>query len=336
MSRHLYHAFGAWIESAIELPWLAGTERPMGFAPADVTLHVRDVALQPRCDAPAFRSRTVMPDGAPFMTAHPLEAGLLLQFTDGFSFVVGDDRIDIAMSDAAQRHAVQLQLLGPVMAYWAERRGALALHASAVVMGDAAIAFTANSRGGKSTLAASFVQAGAALLSDDILPCRVDGATVIAQSGFPSMRLWPTEAGHFIGDFSDLDFVHPAIDKRRADVREGVFGRFHAAPAPLACIYLPMRRETEAGAPRIEITPLSRGEALVELARLSFAMRLSQVTQPPAARLDLTAQIARAVAVKRLSYPSGYEHLAAVRDAVIDDVQTFHQQIGIQPAERKS
>lgn len=317
---HLYRAFGAWIESAIELPWLAGTERPLGFAPADMTLYVRDAALHAQSAAtPTFRSRTVTADGTPFLTAHPLEDGLLLQFAEGFNFVVGDERIDIGMSDAAQRHAVQMQLLGPVMAYWAERRGALALHASAVVMEDAAIAFTANSRGGKSTLAASFVQAGAALLSDDILPCHIEGMQVIAQPGFPSMRLWPAEAAQFIGDLSNLDFVHPAIDKRRADVGQGVFGRYHDAPARLACIYLPMRREHEAGVPCIEITQFSRGEALVELARLSFVARLAQVVQPQVVRLDLIAQIARNVAVKRLSYPSGYEHLPQVREAVMDD-----------------
>lgn len=321
---HLYRAFGAWIESEIAFSWLASTERPLGFAPADVTLCLDD-AIPSAADLQAnaslvYRSRTLMADGEPFLIAYRLGDAILLQFNGGYVFSVGDQRIGVRMTDPAQHHDVQTQLLGAVLAFWHEQRGAQALHASAVVLNGVAIAFTANSRAGKSTLAASFVHAGAALLSDDIVPCRIAGAQVIALPGFPSMRLWPAEAGHFIGDFSQLDFVHPEIDKRRADVGQGDFGIFHDAPAPLACIYVPERYDDDAGVPRIKIAHMSRSEALVELARLAFVMRLTQNTQSPGARLDVLAHIARAVQMKRLRYPSGYAHLPAVRDAVMKDL----------------
>jgi hypothetical protein len=320
---HLYHAFGAWIESAIELPWLAATERPVGFAPADVTLCHNDAipsAKELQSTAPlVYRSRHTLPDGEPMLIAHRHEDGIVMQFGEGFRFAIHDDWIGVHMTDPAQHHDVQLQLLGPVLAFWQEQRGALALHASAIVVHGVALSFTANSRAGKSTLAAAFVQAGASLLSDDILPCKVEGARVVALPGFPSMRLWPAEAGHFIGDLSGLDFVHHGIDKRRADVGDGVLGQFHDAPTPLACIYVPERHD-DAGSPRIEITQLGRSEAMVELARLSFVARLTQAAQSPGAHFDLLAHIARMVPVKRLRYPSGYAHLPAVRAAVLEDM----------------
>ncbi len=325
MSTHLYRAFGAWIESAIAFPWLAGTEQPAGYAPADLAIVENKAtphALRAQdAGAPLYRSGWLMPTGEPFMIAYRLNDCDLLQFHEGFSFAIRDDSIEVELTDPSQHHQAQMQLLGPVMAYWLERGGALALHASAIVMDGVALAFTANSRGGKSTLAASFVEAGAAMLTDDILPCRLDGATVAGSPGFPSMRMWPAEAERFVGHYRDLDLVHPAIDKRRTDVGEGAFGRYHDAIAPLAGIYQPMRRDPENGPPRIEITPLSRAEALVELSRMSFMGRLARTAFHPDDRLELVAQIARRAPVKRLSYPSGYEHLPAVREAVLNDAR---------------
>jgi hypothetical protein len=320
---HLYRAFGVWIESTLELPWLASAARPGGFAPADVKVGINAEGLRSLDGLdPIFTSRWTMPNGEPFMRIYRRGQEHVLRFYDGMSFVVRDDAIDAILPDAgepAQRHQAQIWLLGPVVAFWLERRGALALHASAVVADGVAVAFTANSRGGKSTLAASFVKAGAALLTDDILPCRVEGGRVIGQPGFPGMRLWPAEAERFVGDIESLDIVHPALDKRRTDVGEGDFGRFHDAPMPLACIYQPVRRDAEAGPPRIEITPLSRRDTLVALARMSFMGRMATSVFDPAERMELLAQLAQRVPVRQLSYPSGYEHLPAVREAVMQD-----------------
>ncbi len=323
VNTHLYRAFGAWLQSALPLPWLAGVEHPIGFAPADVTINIDAEASRAHAGLqPFYISRWTMPNGEPFLRMHRRGHDEVLRFYDDICFVVRDDAIDVAWTEpdeASKLHQAQIWLLGPVMAYWLERRGALALHGSAVVMDGIAMAFTANSRGGKSTLAASFVQAGAALLTDDILPCRVEGGWVIGQPGFPGMRLWPSEAERFVGDIGALDLVHPALDKRRADVGNGAFGQFHDAPAPLSCIYQPERRDAEAGPPRIEITPLNKREALVALARMSFMGRMATAAFDANARLDLLSQLAHHVPVKRLSYPSGYEHLPSVRDAVMAD-----------------
>jgi hypothetical protein len=324
---HLYRAFGAWLQSALALPWLAGVEHPIGHAPADVTIRINPEASRAHAGLdPFFTSRWTMPNGEPFLRLHRRGQDVTLRFYDDICFVVRDDAIDVAWpepDEAPKRHQAQIWLLGPVMAYWLERGGALALHASAVVMNGVAVAFAANSRGGKSTLAASFVQAGAALLTDDILPCRMEGERAISQPGFPGMRLWPAEAERFVGDIDDLDLVHPALDKRRADVGEGAFGRFHDAPAPVACIYLPARREEEAGPPRIEISPLNKRKALVELARMSFMGRMATAAFDPNARLDVLTNMAHHMTLKRLSYPSGHEHLPAVRAAVLADAAKY-------------
>jgi hypothetical protein len=86
-----------------------------------------------------------------------------------------------------------------------------------------------------------------------------------------------------------------------------------------------VRRDAEAGPPRIEITPLRRRDALVELARMSFMGRMANSVLDPAARMDLLAQLSRLVSVRQLSYPSGYEHLPAVREAVMADAHAVAQ-----------
>lgn len=331
MNTHLYRAYGTWIESAIDLPWLAATERPAGYARPELMIglaHSNDV---PDAQEPMYRSAWRTPSGEHFMLAYRLGDCDLLQFPGAFSFTICDNYIEVDLVDPVQRAQVQVQLLGPVLAYWLERRGALALHASAVVIDDVGVAFTTNSRGGKSTLAASFVQAGAALLTDDVLPCQIEGSTVIGNPGFPSMRMWPSEAERFVGNHRILELVHPAFDKRRTNVGDGAFGDFYDLPAPLACIYQPLRRENEDGPARIEITPLSRREALIELTRMSFVARLAHAALNQNERIDLLARIARLVPVKRLSYPSGYEHLPCVHEAVLNDArETLSQSISTQ------
>lgn len=325
MNMHLYRAFGFWIESALELPWLAGVESMTRSVSADVKIKVDAGALNAHAGIdPYYTSRWMMPDGEPFLRAYRRGHDEVWRFHDGVCFVMQHDAIDVAWPDAdpkLQAHQAQIWLLGPVMAFWVERRGELALHASAIVIDGVAVAFAASSRGGKSTLAASFVQAGASLLTDDILPCSVEGGRAIGQPGFPGMRLWPAEAERFVGNVDSLDLVHPSMDKRRTDVGAGAFGRFHASSEPIACLYLPARREEEAGPPHIDITPINKREALVELGRMSFMGLMAQSVFNASARMDMLARLAQTLTVKRLSYPSGYAHLPAVREAILCDAR---------------
>ena len=57
------------------------------------------------------------------------------------------------------------------------------------------------------------------------------------------MRMWPDEAQHFLGHYRDLEIVHPQLDKRRVVVGSEGFGTFCAEARPLACIYIPERRD---------------------------------------------------------------------------------------------
>ncbi len=196
------------------------------------------------------------------------------------------------------------------MSYWFERRGLPTLHASAVAVNGRAVAFLSRHGGGKTGLAAALVQAGCPLLTDDLLVLEEREERWEARPAYPEMRMWPDEAAHFAGPPESLPLVQADSEKRRVAIGDGAFGSFLDASTPLACIYLASRRpETDGG---VEIQPVSRSEALIELVRHSFSPRLVEAAGLQPARLDRLARLVRAVPVRRLVYPSGFDRLPEV------------------------
>jgi hypothetical protein len=216
---------------------------------------------------------------------------------------------------------VGVHLLGTVLAFWLERARMPALHASAVVLGGKAVAFLSTNGGGKSCLAASFLQAGAPLLTDDVLPVEETApGEFVGRPGYPCMRLWPDEAAHFLGAYEHLPLVVPGVTKRRVAIGEG-FGLFHNAPVPIGCFYLPERRPAEDPDPEVRITPLSRAEGLLRLLGQSFLAALVEPLGIAGERLPRLGRLVCRVPVRRLSYPAGLEHLPRVRRAILEDLE---------------
>jgi hypothetical protein len=213
-------------------------------------------------------------------------------------------------------HAVEANFLSAVLAYWLERGGTVALHASAVTINGGAVAFLSHSGNGKSALAAALIQAGHALLTDDILPLTPGGAGWLVQPGFAAMRMWPDEAEFFLGAYESLPRVHPAISKRRVDIGEGGWGNFCVEPQPLACLFIPERHAPADPSDEVTITPVTRRDAVIELVRYSFGARLVQSAGLQPQRMGRFVDLARHVPIYRLSYPSGFAHLARVAAAV--------------------
>lgn len=247
--------------------------------------------------------------------------GTLLHFPRSADFYLWPQRIVCHLLDPAAAPLVEIHFLGTAMALWLELRGIPALHASAVAVDGRAVAFTSSNGGGKSSLAAALMQAGHPLLTDDILPVeRAADGTITGRPGYPTMRMWPEEARHFLGHIDGLPRVHPRLDKRRVFVGPPAgFGSFHGAPAPLACLYLPDRRDPAQWGERVEIAPVSQAQAVIELVRHSFVARLVHAAGLQPARLHLFAALVRQVPVRRLVYPSGFDHLPSVCDAILVD-----------------
>jgi len=244
----------------------------------------------------------------------------VLRFTRIADYYLWPARIACHLWHPAYRYLVEIHFLGPVLSLWLERRGIPMLHASAIVVHGGAVGFLSANSAGKSALAAALVQAGCPLLTDDILPVEHCGDVFLGRPGYPQMRLWPDEAQHFLGHYEDLALVHPAYDKRRVPIGQGGFGAFCDVPQPLACIYLPERRDARDHGTQIEILPLSRRDAVMELVRHSFVASVVECLGLQAQRLEFFAQVVQQVPIRRLIYPSGFEYLPLVREAILTDM----------------
>jgi hypothetical protein len=242
--------------------------------------------------------------------------GFRLHYSGTADFLIRGDRIDCHLHDPDYTYWVEIALLGPVLSFWLELHGSIALHASAVVQSVGAIGFIASSKSGKTSLASSFVKEGAGLLTDDILPLYLSqGGDVMARPGYPQMRMWADQAQVFAGDPSRFPLVHPDFDKRR--IPAATLGHFHGTPARLSALFLP-ERSPACDAKGVTLTRVQTQEALVTLLQNSFAAAvLERMPEMQVQRLRTLAGILQRIPVFRLDYPEGYERLPGVREQII-------------------
>jgi hypothetical protein len=281
---------------------------------------------------------------APLAIDREKEAGCdVFPYSGVADFYCFRDRIVCHLLSPAAIHLIEIIFLGEVLSFWLERHGIPALHASAVLTGRGAVAFLSSNHGGKSALAATLMQSGHPLVSDDILPVEEQDGIFACRPGYPTMRMWPDEAAHFLGAFEHLPLVHPELSKRRVPVGVDGFGSFCDTSQPLAGIYLPERRagsgatttseippgghpgrhpphlEALAAYADIEILPVSPRDAVIELIRHSFSAHHAEAAGLAPQRLDFFARLAQKIAMRRLIYPAGFEHLPRVREAILGD-----------------
>jgi hypothetical protein len=252
-----------------------------------------------------------------FTLARASEADVLT-FASAAAFAVAPTRITYDLVDPSWAHGVEIWFLGTVMAYWLERAGLPALHASAVVVPEGAVAFLGSGGTGKSSLALAFLKGGHALLTDDILAVEHRGGRWWGRPGYPQARVWADQAAYVGADYEGLPRVQPLREKRRLPIGPGGLGRFHAESAPLRALYVPARGEANGG---VVVEPIAGVEAFSELVRHSFLARLLQATGIQSERMERLGTLVRDLPVRRLLYPAGFEHLDAVREAVREDLQ---------------
>lgn len=270
---------------------------------------------------PPTVERGRLADGRPFLSIVQTPACDVIRYTDVADFYVRSDQIHCHVLDPEYAYAIEIYFLGYVMSYWLERyRNVLPLHAAAVVVEGAAVAFVATNKGGKSSLAATFMQQGHALLTDDILAVDRQARTYVGHSGYPQMRMWPDQARHFVGAYDELDLVHPQLTKRRVPVGPGGLGTFCSGARPLACLYVPERRDDLApGA--VEIRSLPLASSIRTLMENVFGKSADPSPERTSARFAFLGGLVSGVPVRSVVYSSGVEFLPSVASAVLADLR---------------
>lgn len=316
----LYRIYGLEVDS--ELAFTAPL--PPGAPPADVTIErVESAPLEGwEGSPPVFLSPRRTADGEVAALLHRAAGWEILRFSGLYDFFLSSPdaedgptaRILVRPTPAASARDVETRLLGPVLAYWLERRGVLALHASGLVLDGQAVVFLSDNGGGKSSLAATALAAGQALLSDDLVAVARTPSGFEARAAYPEMRLWPPEASHFLGGFEELPRVEPRLEKRRVAVGGDGFGRFCPTAERLAALVVPER--LEAGDGDVELLPLSPAAAVMQLVRHSYSPYIVEGAGLQPERLGRFAEIVATIPAWRLRYPSGHGHLPRVLEVL--------------------
>jgi hypothetical protein len=292
--------FGGCLRSELEFPDLAPARNVL----PTWTLHVR------YAPAPApiafLGAESVMPGVAArlFTTAD----GWLLQFDDTGEFTISADGARLAWhphADSSPGEA-RLDVIGRVLPLALHAQGRFCLHASAVAIGDNAVAFIAPKGTGKSTLAAALVTRGARLLTDDTLPVEHTRVVPMALPGVRHLRLR-------LDSLAQLGSLVPAEPELFADKHAFLPPASHreARRLPLRAIYLlePCAPHTLMRGPRREdFNPMVAALTLVAHAKIGGLLG----SHAAGSTLRCAARLAQAVPVARLIVPRDLDRLEDV------------------------
>jgi hypothetical protein len=227
---------------------------------------------------------------------------LVVHLDRAATFVTSADgsTIDLWVDRSPDEYTSHL-LVDHVVPRMLARRGFTVLHATAVDLGGAAVAFVGRSGAGKSTMAMSFVAAGARLMADDCLVLDTrDGAAMVTAS-YAGGRLLPDSAGA-------LGMRHGAImpgtGKHRIRLDQALES---GVRRPLAALFV-LERSTERDA-TVELEALAASRAFWDLADQTYLFSVDDDLGGLADVVDVTP-------VYRLRYPTSFDSLVDVHRAV--------------------
>jgi len=222
------------------------------------------------------------------------EGNLCILIGESIAFILarGRDKIQCRTEPGYDTEALAYLLLNLVLPIYLETEGRLALlHASAVALGEQAIAFLGDCTTGKSTLAEYFLSRGCALVADDRLAISRGEQGVLAVPSHPYMRVGP-KSPLWLGEPVEKA-CHDALPVRKVYVLE------------------PSAPGTE---PRVEV--VSASDASWELMRCRMVWFRDGVVDG----FRLFADMAVSRMVSRLYVPRSMAALPAVYELVIRDV----------------
>jgi hypothetical protein len=270
-TRVLHDAAGLTVAADVEIP---GLTRLSVERPPDIDIHV---GARPPWDSqgflPIYRSTHCDSTGMPTVSVGRSENGFHFAYADGTH--VWLDAAGTGIWCITPRGAVlsdtATYLTGPILGFALRRRGAVALHASGVVVDGGALLLVGPHGVGKSTTAATLAVRGCTLVSDDVVHVRRGGDDWLAEPFAPGLRLWPGGAALALGAEATLPRLTPGWDKRY--LQSHTHGIEPARqPVPIRSIAFLELHEGDERPPRL--MPIGAAESVARLAANSSASHL--------------------------------------------------------------
>ena len=284
----MYSVYGSCLESALEFPELTPiASRPprwrLSVAPQLFEMFepetIGDEVIYGQCHARLFKHR----DGH----------RIVVDDTGSFELETGG-HIIAAPKAGSFPDFVRAHLLGRVLATSLFHDGYLPLHGSAVQTREGVVAFLAPKGFGKSSMALAMVQAGASLVSDDLLP--VEPSTPpLAWPGVRSLRV-RDDAVRAVG----VEALGEATREGKVALHQNAGAMSADAPLPLAAIFLLAPTTAELGTEPVHRTPFA---PVLAAAALVAHVKIGRMLGPSAAgaMMQRAATISSLVPVHQLA-----------------------------------
>ena len=245
-------------------------------------------------------------------------------YQNGAVSVCWKDHFDFAVSGDGQHvlwrrlvdvpnEVVFTYLLGQVLSFCLLARGVEPLHATSVLVNGAAIAFLGDSGHGKSTLAATLMERGHRLLTDDVLVVRFEGNRAMAYPSMARIKLTPESADAVFRGRRSVPMNRFTV-KRIYSLRDD---EHMSHPAPLRALYVISAKAEDAG---IAIRRLGGRAEFLTLIQHTFNDSVLDRTRVKQ-QFAFARQLVGMVNLRALSYPKQLDLLPAIADAVLADAQ---------------
>lgn len=218
-------------------------------------------------------------------------------------------------------------LLGPVMGFVLLLRGLVCLHASAIAIGDEAIALVGPAGAGKSTTAAAFFNRGYGVLAEDVATLDDRGNQFFVRPGYPCVRLWPPAVKALFGTETHLPKLTPNWDKCYLDLSEN---QFQQKPLPLAAIYQ-LGARSDAG-PLVEV--VERAEGLMSLVANTYATKLMDKSMR-AREFELLTRVLNNVPLRRVTPHTDAARIDELCECVVNDFELIGKTFPARAQSRK-
>lgn len=254
--------------------------------------------------------------------AHLQDGSTYVRWNGMGEFLVraGGQEIHCVREPGVSMESFQVYLLGQALSFALVKRGFEPLHGTAIVAEGEAIVLLGDSGFGKSTLAASFIDAGYTLLTDDLLLLRPVEGRLDAYPGPPRIKLYPEMAQQILGSTARGVPMNAETQKLviPLDLARSCF-----APVRLRAIYVlsPPHKMLEQQQVCIEALPAR--EAFIALVSNTFNDVIADSSRLQRQVVE-TTRFLNAVPVRRLSYPRSLARLPEVRAAILDDSRGFY------------
>ena len=229
-------------------------------------------------------------------------------------FLVAADGRHIACrpSERCSRESFQVYMLGQALSFALVRQHLEPLHATVVEIEGEGVAFLGGSAFGKSTVAASLLEAGYRLVTDDLLVLRECGHTIWAYPGPPRIKLFPEMAHRFLAGAAgvhmnaDTGKLIVPLDERQTCTH----------PVPIRAMYVLTPPPQAARGMTVTSEALSCRAAFIELVRNTFNRRLAGASRMKR-QFTAAGRLVDALPFRRLTYPRQLERLKDIHDIVL-------------------